>query len=147
MNKGAVALLALAAMACVSTPALAAKKAKPALSVESCKTFLAEQAASGAAAAPAGGMTVDRCKAVVAKDADLQAYRAGFAEAANANDLELFIDMFTGNDPDKLVPKAKVMLKEMRAKEAAEAASFREPPPATAPAEAPAAPAAAPAAP
>lgn len=141
MNKGAVALLALAAMACVSTSALAHKKAKPALSVESCKTFLAQQeAASGAAAAPAGGMTVEGCKAAVAKDADLQAYRAGFAEAANANDLELFIDMFTGNDPDKLVPKAKAKLKEMKAKEAAEAASFREPPPAAAPAAAPAAP-------
>lgn len=143
MNKGAVALLALAAMACVSTSALAHKKAKPALSVESCKTFLAQQeaAASGTAAAPAGGMTVEGCKAAVAKDADLQAYRAGFAEAANANDLELFIDMFTSNDPDKLVPKAKARLKEMKAKEAAEAASFREPPPpAAAPAAAPAAP-------
>ena len=143
MNKGAVALLALAAMACVSTPALAAKKAKPALSVESCKTFLAEQAAaSGAAAAPAGGMTVDGCKAAVAKDADLQAYRAGFAEAANANDLELFIDMFTGNDPDKLVPKAKAKLKEFKAKEAAEAAAAAAaaPAPVAAPAAAPAAP-------
>lgn len=128
MKKGAVALLALAAMAFVSTPALAAKKGKSAMTVDGCKAFL-EQAASNPSAAPAGKskLTVDGCKEFIAaeekKAADLAAYRSGFEEAANANDLELFIDMFSGNDPDKLVPKAKAKLKELRDQEAAAAAA------------------------
>lgn len=133
MNKGAVALLALVAMACVSGPAVAAKKA-PALSVEKCKAFLAAEEAKGASAAVAvvatkkpAAMSVDSCKAFVAaeekKAADLQAYRDGFKEAVTAVDFQLFVDMFSGNDPDKLVPVAKAKIKELQAAEAAAAAA------------------------
>lgn len=134
MNKGAVALLALVAMACVSGPAVAAKKA-PALSVEKCKAFLAAEEGKAASSMPvavvatkkSAAMTVDSCKAFVAaeekKAADLQAYRDGFKEAVTAVDFQLFVDMFSGNDPDKLVPVAKAKIKELQAAEAAAAAA------------------------
>lgn len=89
MNKGAVAVLALVAMACVSGPAIAAKKA----------------------AAPA------EAAKVVMSETELQAYRDGFKEATTAVDYQLFIDMFTDTDPDKLVPIAKAKIKELNAAE------------------------------
>lgn len=95
MNKGAVAVLALVAMACVSGPAIAAKKA----------------------AAPA------KAAKVVMSESELQAYRDGFKEATTAVDYQLFVDMFTGSDPDKLVPIAKAKIKQLNAEEAKAAAA------------------------
>lgn len=128
MKKGAVALLVLAAMACVSTSAMAAKKAPKAggMTVEGCKTFLEQaQAASGATAAPAAKskLTVDGCKEFIANEERRAAYRNGVEEANSVDDLQLFIDMFSNDDPDKQVPKAKAKLKALQAKEAADAAA------------------------
>lgn len=105
MKKGIVTLLALGmVMGAAATPAMAAKKAAakpaaPAMTVESCKAFIAAE---------------------TEKEAKLKAYREGFAEASTANDLQLFIDMFEGNDPDKLVPQAKEKLKALQSSEAAQ---------------------------
>lgn len=115
MNKGAVAVLALVAMACISGPAIAAKKS----------------------VAPA------KSAKVVMSDAELQAYRDGFKEATTAVDYQLFVDMFTGSDPDKLVPIAKAKIKQLNAEEA-KAAAAEAKAAAAAPAAAPAAVASAP---